>query len=79
MNIFIRNDRELLNAGFSVFNNHVNNADVLARRIMKETCPDFLERIEELEKEGGGIMHIFNCYPEPATSVYVGMIMAFVW
>lgn len=71
-------DKEILSVGFAVFNGHVNDADKKARAIMQVICPDKLARVEEIEEEGNGIMHIFNVEPEPATLVYCGMVAGIV-
>ena len=48
---------------FAVFNNHTNNANERARKALTKMQPEWGERIEELEKEGNGIMYIFKIPP----------------
>ena len=67
-----------LTPSFAVFNGHVNDASKKARAILACIAPDKLKRIEELEKEGGGIMHIFNVKPEEATTAFVWLVTALV-
>lgn len=62
----------------AVFNGHVNKADARARLFMKVVCPPFLEEVEKIEKEEGGIMGLFNCDPTPATATYIMLVNAFV-
>lgn len=69
---------EVMTPGFAVFNGHVNDASAKARAIMREIAPDKLARVEELEAEGNGIMHIFNVPPEDATTMFVHMVTALV-
>ena len=70
-------DTEFLTPGFAVFNGHVNKADEKARALMRRYSPDYLKRVEKLEREGNGIMHIFNVKPTPATKMYTLLVMAF--
>lgn len=67
-------------AQHSVFNGHINNANKRAREIMKGIAPDFLKRINQIERKGGGIMAIFDYNPgdEPATMMFASMVAAFV-
>ena len=69
---------EILDGYLSVFNNHVNNADQKARAVMRQLCPAFLEQVEDIEKEGNGIMAIFQQSPSAATAYYVAMVQYFV-
>lgn len=72
-----------MSGGFAVFNGHVNNADQRARQAMRDAGEDrCLAEVEALEREGGGIMHIFN-YAGPnwgskAVQRYVALVTAFV-
>ena len=69
---------EILDGYFSVFNNHINDADRRARAAMRQLCPAFLEQVEAIEKEGNGIMAIFQQSPTPATSYYAALVQYFV-
>jgi hypothetical protein len=37
-------------------------------------APEWLQRLEEIEKEGNGIMSIFNVPIEPATAAYCALV-----
>ena len=62
----------------AVFNGHINGADKFTRKLMAKVFPEHLERLKEIEKEGNGIMHIFNVPLEPATTFYAVMVTALV-
>lgn len=49
-----------MDAFTAVFNGHINNADRRARDAMARECPGYLARVLKTEKDGGGIMAIFN-------------------
>ena len=73
---------EKMNTIFAVFNGHVNEADRLAREVMRKRCPVWLERVEMIEREGGGIMAIFSnihTFPiRPWTRRYADLVTQFV-
>ena len=69
---------KILDAGFSVFNGHINGADRRAREVMRLTFPNHLAKLEEMEEAEGGIMCIFDHPPNPATSTYVALVTYFV-
>lgn len=62
----------------AVFNNHVNDADNRARAIMRDFMPNWLQELEAVERDGNGIMHIFNVKATPATAAYAALVTAFV-
>lgn len=66
--------REYMTPGFAVFNGHVNDADKRARAALKKMSPEWFDRLVEIEKEGNGIMHIFNVDIEPATAAYAALV-----
>jgi hypothetical protein len=59
---------------FAVFNGHVNNAFERTRTALEECAPKWMARVDELDKEGDGIMHIFNVEIEPATAAYAAVV-----
>jgi hypothetical protein len=61
-----------------VFNGHVNDADTRARLFMSVVCPELLEKVEKIEKDGNGIMAIFDKKPNDAIMTYVMLVNAFV-
>jgi hypothetical protein len=63
---------------FSVFNGHVNDADKRARELMKTIASDWLEEVEKIEKEGDGIMAIFNTQATLASICYASIVAAYV-
>lgn len=70
-----------MDAGFAVFNCHVNDAEKRARQAMIDLGPvgiKWLEEIDALEAEGGGIMYIHRVAPTPAIGCFVGLVTAFV-
>ena len=69
---------EPMDPHFSVFNLHVNNAGDRARALMGQHFKKQLEEVEQIEKDGGGIMAIFENPPTPATSVFVALVTTFV-
>lgn len=71
-------DFDPMTPSWAVFNNHINAADAKARALMRAIAPVDLARVEELEQEGGGIMHIFNVPKEPATVMYALLVTAYV-
>lgn len=74
--------RERMDPLFAVFNGHVNDADKRARAFMAKRCPTYLARVEALEREGGGIMHLFDvCGPTwgpAAARRYIQLVTGFV-
>lgn len=60
---------------FSVFNGHINDADKRARAALSPQQRAFVERVE---RDGGGIMEIFDRKPSPALQRYVELVTAFV-
>ena len=73
-----RSGYEVLTLGFAVFNGHVNNANLRARALMSVIAPRFLEEVEQIEREGNGIMAIFNQPDTSATVMYASLVTAFV-
>lgn len=74
--------RERMSPGFAVFNGHVNDADKRARAVMSKRCPVYLARVEAIEREGNGIMHLFDvCGPTwgpKAGRRYIELVTRFV-
>lgn len=70
--------KEKMSPGFALFNQHVNNAATRARAIMEENFPKWLAEVDEMEKEGNGIMYILQRGPTPATAAYIALVTAFV-
>jgi hypothetical protein len=67
-----------LDLQFSVFNGHVNDADKRARELMKWIAADWLDDVEKIEKDGDGIMAIFNQDATLATICYSSIVAAYV-
>ena len=65
-----------MNVQFSVFNQHVNKAELRAKKVMRDNFPMMYREIRKVEKEG--IMSIFNQDPTNATLVYSALVTAFV-
>jgi hypothetical protein len=72
----IKSVEELMDPGFAVFNQHVNDAGKRALKILESQFPSFVEEVKKAEEEG--IMVIFNEKPTPATAAYVALVTAFV-
>lgn len=66
--------RKPMGVNFAVFNGHVNNAFDRTRAALEEYAPKWMDRVDELDKEGDGIMHIFNVEIEPATAAYAAVV-----
>ncbi len=71
---------KMMDVKFSVFNQHINNAEKRTRKIMRGIAPKYLRRVDYIKRKGGGIMAIFDYSPsdEPATMMYARMVAAFV-
>lgn len=67
-----------MSINFSVFNGHVNDADMKARAYMREHCARYLYELTIAEKLGGGVMAIFDRDLTPETAFYAGMVCALV-
>jgi len=61
---------------FSVFNQHKNNAEKRALKVMKDNFPNLYKEIKKAQKEG--IMVIFKQEPTEASLMYSALITAFV-
>lgn len=70
--------KPMLSPHTAVFNGHVNDAFDKVRILMEKFYPKHLERIDQLDAEGDGIMHIFSVEPEDATIIYVALVTAIV-
>lgn len=70
--------RELMDLHFSVFNGHVNDANKRARELMRAIAPDWLEKVEEIETKGNGIMAIFDQNVTVEVMMYCSMVAAYV-
>lgn len=72
--------KKRLSPNFSVFNKHLNDADLRARRIMALIRPRFLERIETIEVDHDGIMAVLEAQFTdcPACAVYIALVTLFV-
>ncbi len=70
----------MMDVQFSVFNQHINNAEKRTRKIMRKIAPKYLRRVDYIKRNSGGIMAIFDYSPsdEPATMMYASMVTAFV-
>ena len=72
-------EREPMSIPFAVFNGHINDADKRAREVMRAECPQWLDEVEAIEREGNGIMAIFDAYdPSPAVNRYACLVQDFV-
>ncbi|GAG91020.1 unnamed protein product, partial [marine sediment metagenome] len=71
---------KMMDVKFSVFNQHINNAEQRTREIMRGIAPKYLMRVDDIKRKGNGIMAIFEYSPsdEPATMMYASMVAAFV-
>lgn len=70
---------DILDMYYSVFNNHLNDANTKTRKLMGQVCPKYLEELERIEEAEGGIMGIFhNSEPATAAIIYASMVTAFV-
>ena len=69
---------EWLDTYFAVFNQHIDGAQAKTREIMGREFPALLHRVDEIDREGKGIMAIFGHAPEAATLLYAGLIAAHV-
>ena len=65
-----------MDAYFSVFNNHINNAHDRAVLDLEAESPDFAKEIRGWKERG--IMGIFDQDPTPATKRYVALVMQYV-
>jgi len=67
---------------FAVFNGYINDADRRARQVMSKECPSFLARVEKIERDGRGIMAIFEHKyrfpPDRAVKRYAELVQEFV-
>jgi hypothetical protein len=70
--------KNVLDLNFAVFNGHINNANIRARKLLGAIAPNQLEEVERIEREGDGIMAIFQTPMTPATLMYSSMVCAFV-
>lgn len=66
---------ERMDGFISVFNGHINDADKRARAILSDK---HREEVERIEREGEGIMAIFDRSPTSATLRYVELVTQFV-
>jgi hypothetical protein len=73
-----RSGYEVMNLVFSVFNGHVNDANARARALMRVLDPSLLEEVETIEREGNGIMAVFNVAPTTATILFSALVCAYV-
>ncbi len=69
---------EKMNAHFAVFNGHANRADERARALLAMFDPAALAEVERIERDGGGIMAIFDRPPTRATKLYAETVQGFV-
>ena len=71
-----KDDIEILDPHFAVFNGHVNDAHIKAMTAIKEHFPSHFEEIERFENKG--FMSIFEVEPTKTTLMYVGMVTVIV-
>ena len=77
-------DKSPMSIGFSVFNNHVNDANKKAKAILAVTHPEILEVVNRIEKRGNGIMalldddYVRGKAERFAAAIYMGMVLALV-
>lgn len=69
---------EVMDLHFSVFNGHKNDADKRARDLMRSIAPDWLEKVEEIETKGNGIMAIFDQNVSVEVIMYCSIVAAYV-
>lgn len=69
---------EPLDAFTAVFNRHINNADQRARDVMSDKCPGYLAKVLKREREGNGIMAIFDPPTSKAFKRYASLVQIYV-
>jgi hypothetical protein len=74
----VKEKPEAMTIEFALFNEHANDANVRARKLMTFVCPKWLEEVDKMSDEGGGIMALLNDEPTPATAFYIALITAYV-
>ena len=65
---------EYLSTGFAVFNNHINDADRKAREALGRMMPEWLKKVEMVERQEGGIMAVMEHPSSPACVAYVTLV-----
>ena len=68
-----------MDPNFAVFNGHKNDADKRARAALRRMgATKWLQEVENVERDGNGIMNIFNVPISPATAAYAALAAHFV-
>lgn len=72
--------KEVMSPTFAVFNLHVNKAREKADREFKRMFGEkkYDRHIARIEREGDGIMHIFNVKPNEYRMAWVAMVTVLV-